>query len=217
MGRGALGLLDQLDQLLVLAILGQLGDGDRDGTIPVDRPGHYLITDPLVDRLGFPGQRGLVEQAGSFDDLTVDRDQLPGLDQDVLTNLDGVDLDVLTAIRGDDVGHLGRVVEQGLELRVGLLGGVVLEGITPGQHDQDDHRSPVLADGQGGNHGQDGQQVNPVLTGAQGLDHADEHGQCHHGPDHGDQDLGKKRFVKDVLEQEGDCRNHEDQDQLLLV
>ena len=147
MSRGTLGLLDQLDQLLVLAVLGELGDGDRDGTVPVDRSGHHRIADPLINRLGFPGQRGLVEQAGSLDDLTVDGDQFPGFNQDLLADLDGVDLDVLGAVVGDDVGHLGRVVEQGLELRVGLLGGVVLKGVTPGQHNQDDHRGPVFADG----------------------------------------------------------------------
>ena len=72
MGRSTLGFLDQLDQLLVLTILGQLGDGDGSGTVPVDRPGHDLITDPLVDGLGFTGQGGLVKQAGALGDLTVD-------------------------------------------------------------------------------------------------------------------------------------------------
>ena len=111
-----------------------------------DRRRKDVIAGVLLERHGFPGDRGLVDGPVAGRDPAVHRDALPGLDEDDLAPADrlGGDLDV-AAVPLDARGPGGELQEL-LDRLAGALRGEPLQEVGEA-HEEDDHgRRRVLTD-----------------------------------------------------------------------
>ena len=134
MRRLVFGLFDQPNDVLVLTVGCGLVGADVNGLIAVDGPGHHGVAGALVNGARLTGQRGFVDRRGALQDRPVDGDGLAGLDQQFLAHGDGVDVDIGQGIGRDQVGVLGRVGQETLQLGVGTVSGEVFQRVAPGQH-----------------------------------------------------------------------------------
>ena len=107
----------------------------------------------------------------------VDRQGLAGLDQQQVAGGDGFDRDVGDLGAVATVRQTGGAGEQGGELAPGAGGGVFLQRAAAGDHQGDDGGGEEFAQRQGGEDGEQGDQVDAELAAQQAADHV--------GGDHG--------------------------------
>ena len=116
---------------------------DLQGPLAVDRPGEDLVARLAEDRHRLPRDRLLVDARPPGDDRPVDRDPLAGPDPDPvprpeLTRRD----DPRRSVRPDDLGGLGRDLQQGPHGPPGPLQAHRLERL--GQPEQEGHRRRLV-------------------------------------------------------------------------
>ena len=174
-----LSLLHEGHDLLVLAVGAAPHGTDAHGPGSVDRAREHLVARAAMHRHALSGQRRLVERSLRAQQDAVDRHDLGRADEQDVAYLDVVGRGILDLVAvgvrvDEDVRDLRRAVEQGGELSRGAAPGVVLQGLTAREHEDDDEGGDVLADSEGGDHGHDGQHVEADVAAQDVADHPDE-------------------------------------------
>ena len=122
--RGALGVLDQADDLGQGAVGADGGGADDEGAGAVEGGADDGVADGLVDRGALAGEHRLVDGRGALDDDAVDGEVLAGADPDEVADGDLVERDVDLGAVAQHAGGLRGEPDQGLDGRGGALLGL---------------------------------------------------------------------------------------------
>ena len=104
---GALGLLDQLDDLGQGGVLADPDGPEAEAAPLVDRRPDDGVAGPLVDGQALAGDHGLVDGGPALDDDAVDRDGLAGPDDEDVADAHVFDRHLALAVGPDDAGRAG--------------------------------------------------------------------------------------------------------------
>lgn len=163
---------------MVLRIRGHPIRPQTKGRVASQGARHHLVAGVLIDAEGLAGQRGLVHAGVFGKQRAVHRDLLGWADQDDVPDRDVRHRDLLdlVGIRREQAERVLRgAVEKIREvaLRAGLR--VILQGLAPGDHEDDDQARDVLTDQQGGRHRHDGEDIQAGVPAQQVADHVRTH------------------------------------------
>lgn len=121
------------------------------------------------------GQPRLVEDPHRTHQHAVNRHHFGRLDDDLVSDADLLDRQILDrAIVPKTVRGLRRTLQQRGKFTLRSIRGVILQGLTTGEHQDDDQRSPILADDNRGNDRKHGEHVNARVATDQVPHHPDE-------------------------------------------
>ena len=136
-GLGALGVLDQADDLGQGAVGADGVGADHEGAGAVRGGSDHLVAGPLVDRDGLAGEHRLVDGGRAVDDGAVDGNVLAGPDADEIADRHLLEGDVDLGAVAHDARGGGGEADQGLDGGGGALFGLELQ--PPTHQDQCDH------------------------------------------------------------------------------
>ena len=218
---GICGLGHQGDNALVLAVRRRRRSPQQHGAGAVHGSAHHGVPGVPGDGKGLAGQGGFIEVRAGGHQLAVHRDHLGRTDQEQVPgdNIGGGDVlgSPLGVSAAEPVGLLGCSLQQGIQLAAGASGGVILEGLAAGEHQDDNQRGQVLAHGNRGGYGNDGQDIQPPVARPDVPDHASRGLQRHRGGENRCRPGSGGTGAGPLQEKVGHCDQHSGKNQRIAA